>query len=178
LLEAGSGIAVNEVPSFWKVVPDEVIESSGDSIWSEHSDDQELLEWHLVEFLPLQRKFLVLWGELVVPILESVWSLLLNLLNEVFEAFDLVQLLESVPGEIREPLLERVHDVCPGRAVDEIVHLFVGVVDLHDLLGHESEGELASEDESMSHEETSQHPLINGHSDDFSQGEHSWLLLL
>jgi hypothetical protein len=178
LLEAGGGITVNEFISFWKVVSDKVIESSRDSIRSEHPDDQKLLEWHLVEFLPLEREFLVLWGELVVPVLESVRSLLLNLLDEVFEAFDLVQLLESVPGEIRKPLLERVHDICPGWAVDEIVHLLVSVVDVHDLLGHEPEGELASEDESMSHEKTPQDPLIDGHSNDFSQSEDSWLLLL
>ena len=77
-----------------------VIKSSSDSIWSEYSDDQKLLEWHLIEFLPLKRKFLILWSKLVVPILESVWSFFFKLLNEVFETFNFIQFLETVPGKI------------------------------------------------------------------------------
>lgn len=177
MLEAGGGVTVNEFSALWQIVSDEVIESCSDSIRPEHSDDQKLLERHLVEFLPLKRKFLVLGGELVVPVLKPVWSLLLKLLNEVLEALDLVQLLESKPSEIRKPLLERVRDIGPGRAVDEVVHLLLSVLDGHDLLLHQPEGELASENEMMSHEETSQYPLIDGHSDDFPQSEDSRLLL-
>lgn len=90
MLETGSGITVNEFSSPRKDLSDEVVKSCGDSVRSEHSDDQKLLERHLIEFLPLERKFLILWGEFVVPVLESVWSLLFDLLNEVLEAFDLI----------------------------------------------------------------------------------------
>jgi hypothetical protein len=101
LLETGSRITVNEFSSLWKGLSDKVIKSSGDSIWSKNSYNQKFLEWHLIEFLPLKRKFLVLRSKLIIPVFESVWSLLLKLLNEVFKSFNFIEFLETVPSEIR-----------------------------------------------------------------------------
>lgn len=101
MLETRSRITVNEFSSLWKVVSDEVIKCSRDSIWSKNSYHQKFLEWHLIEFLPFERKFLVLRSKLIIPVLESVWGLFLKLLNEVFKSFNFIEFLETVPSEIR-----------------------------------------------------------------------------
>lgn len=101
MLETGSRITVNEFSTLRKIVSDEVIKCSSNSIWSKNSNDQEFLEWHLIEFLPFKRKFFVFRSKLIIPVLESVWSLFLKLCNEIFKSFDFIEFLETVPSEIR-----------------------------------------------------------------------------
>ena len=106
--KARSGVTVDEVCSFWKSSSDEVVKSGGDSVRSEHSGHKHLLERSLLESLPVEWKFLVFWSKLIVPVLESVWSFLLNILSELFKAFNLDKLLHGVPGKIWKPLLHWV----------------------------------------------------------------------
>jgi len=132
----------------------------------------------LLKFLPVEWKFLLFWRELVVPVLESVWSLFLNILGELFETFNLDELLHGVPNKIGKPLFEWVQDVGSGWAVQEEVHLLVSVLNSKDTLLHESEAHLRSEDWLVSLEKTSGYPLVNGHSDHFSESKDSWLFFL
>jgi hypothetical protein len=62
--------------------------------------------------------------------------------------------------------------------LEQEVHLLLGVFDLNDLLLHKSEGDHASEDLLVLFEETSGHPLVNGHSDHGSEGKYSLLVVL
>jgi hypothetical protein len=128
VVEAGCGVTVDVVLTVWKSSGDEVIDRGGHSVWSEHSHDQHLLEWHLLELLPVKWKFLVFWRKLIVPVLESVWSLLLDILGELFETFNLDELLHGIPNKIWKPLLKWVRNIGSGWAVQEEVHLFVSVL--------------------------------------------------
>ena len=109
--KARSGVTVDEVCSFWKSSSDEVVKSGGDSVRSEHSGHKHLLERSLLESLPVEWKFFILWSELVVPVLEPVWRLLLNMLGKELKSFNLDELLEGVPGKIWQPFLEWIWNI-------------------------------------------------------------------
>jgi hypothetical protein len=132
----------------------------------------------LLEFLPVEWKFLIFWRKLIVPVLESIWSFLLNILSELLETFNFDEFLHGEPGKIRKPFFQWVQGSRRGWAVKQEVHLFFRVFNLDNLFLHESECELASEDLLMFLEETSGYPLVNNKSDDFSEGKYSLILFL
>jgi hypothetical protein len=101
-------IAINIVVTGWQCLTHEVVERSGDTIGSQHSNYEQLLEEHVVEFLPVHRKLAVLWGELVIPILELGGQLIHYIVSKLLEELQLNQFLHGKPGEVRQPLFERV----------------------------------------------------------------------
>jgi hypothetical protein len=54
----------------------------------------------LLEFLPVEWEFLIFWSKLIVPVLESIWSFLLNILSELLETFNFDEFLHGEPGKI------------------------------------------------------------------------------
>jgi len=67
---------------------DEVVESASNAIWSQAACDKHLLEWHLLESLPVEWQLLVLGCQCVVPVLETARRLLFDVVCKLFETFE------------------------------------------------------------------------------------------
>lgn len=111
----------------------------------------------MIESLPVEWQFLVFWREFVVPVLENVWSISFQVSGKLVKAFELNKLLDMEPSNIWKPLLEVawVWNVSSDWSLEQEVHLLLVVLNLDNLLLHESEGDHTSEDLLMLFEETS-----------------------
>jgi len=174
-----SRVTVDIVVSIWKGLSDEVVEGNCDSVWSQASDDQKFLEQSLIESLPVERQLLVFWSKFIVPVLENVWSISLQVGGKLVKSFKFNELLDMEPSNIWKPLLEVswVRNVSSKRSLEQEVHLLLVVVNLNNLLLHKSEGDHTSEDLLVLFEQTSGYPLVNGHSDHGSEGKYSLLVI-
>lgn len=125
------------------------------------------MERHLLEFLPVERKFLVLGGKGVVPILETTGGLFLEMLGELLETLKLDESLDRVPCRLRKPVFDGcwAGDISCQRTVDKEVHLRLDELTLKLSLLHESEGQEGKEDLFMAFKKTTGNPLVDNHTD-------------
>jgi hypothetical protein len=86
--EGAGGVAVHVVVTVREGLSNEHIESGRDTIGSQTSDDQQLLEELLLKSLPVKWKLNTFRGKLIVPFSESVRSLFLKILSKQFESFN------------------------------------------------------------------------------------------
>jgi hypothetical protein len=86
----------------------EVSESSGHPIGSEASDNKQFLERLTIKFSPVERKSIIFRSNLIVPLLELLGSILLNVGSKVLEAFKLNEFLHTEPSGIGHPVLDGV----------------------------------------------------------------------
>lgn len=150
-------VTVNKLLSMWKGDSDEISQCGCHTIWSDASDNEHLLEWFLVKRSPLKREWLVLWSQLIVPLLETSGGLLGKMVGELLKSLNLNQLLNGVPLLVLEPLVDWgwVWHEGSGWAVNQEVHLLWSVFHLQDSLLHESECDLSEENKLMALEQTS-----------------------
>jgi len=101
-------IALSVVLTVRKSSFNEVSESSCHSIGSEAADNEQFLEWLTIELSPVERKSVILRSDFIVPFLELLRSILLDVGSEVLEAFKLNEFLHTEPSGIRHPFLDGV----------------------------------------------------------------------
>jgi hypothetical protein len=101
-------IALSVVLTVRKSSFNEVSESSCHSIGSEAADNEQFLEWLTIELSPVERKSVIFRSDFIVPFLELLGSILLDVGSEVLEAFKLNEFLHTEPSGIRHPFLDGV----------------------------------------------------------------------
>jgi hypothetical protein len=62
----------------------------------------------LVKFSPVERKSIIFRSNLIVPLLELLGSILLNVGSKVLKAFKLNKFLHGEPSSIGHPVLDGV----------------------------------------------------------------------
>lgn len=102
------------------------------------------------------------------------------MLGEWLEEFNFNKFLDREPSAIRHPLLNdcRNWNIFLLRAEDEEVHLLVvvfGTFNNSEL--EKTEDELSQEDQLVSDEETTLHPLVDGHTDIESKINNTFLFI-
>lgn len=101
------------------------------------------MEWLLLEALPIKRKLLCLGSKSVVPVLETARCLFLKVSGKLFKSLEFDEGLDAEPCGFRKPVFERDRSWCVKslRAENEEVHLGCVVLNVKQILLHESEGE-------------------------------------
>lgn len=138
----------------------EVLKSNCYTIRSHTTQDEKLFEGHGIELLPVEGKLFSFRGEGVIPVLETVRCVLLEVLSKVLEFFEDNESLNLVPCKSRKPF-ESIFNSGFRCAFYKEIHFCVFIEDFNLLFLHQTEGDKSEEDQLMSFEETSRDPLIN-----------------
>jgi len=170
LLEGGRAIAIHVLAPVWQDVPDPLRKRTTQPVGAQAPEHQELLEGQGVEPLPVQGQLDVLGGQLVEPLLEAVWRVLLHVGGERIEALQLRKSQCQAPVLARQPFRQRVlHARHAGRAQQEIQVTGVVLLPVQLPFREQLEGEHRAEDQLVTLEQTPVHPAEDHHAD---HGDH------
>mmetsp|Transcript_20840 Transcript_20840/g.49406 ORF Transcript_20840/g.49406 Transcript_20840/m.49406 type:complete len:523 (-) Transcript_20840:4973-6541(-) len=167
--EGRGAIAVHEVSAVGQDVADPFRHGSAAAVWTQGPKNQQLLEWNGIQALPVQGQFHLLGGNLVEPLLESVWRILLHVLGEILEAFQIVQLQHQAPVLDRQPFRQRILHANGERGTQEVVEVCGIEILRQEAFLEKLESQHGAENQLVPLKQASVHPAEDGHADDGDQ---------